>query len=60
MDTPIDIERQKYLEWKEAQMMALQDMCEKCSEHDENCPYYDSEEEWWDYKSCDEDRGGWE
>lgn len=60
MDTPMDIARQKYLELREAQKMALEDMCKKCSDHDKECIYYDPKEETWDYESCYEDCGGWE
>ncbi len=57
MDTPEDIRMQKVLEWKEAQRMAMSDYCEKCLEHNENCPFYDSEDEYWDYLDCFEVRG---
>ena len=60
MDTPLDIERQKLAEWKEAQMCAMRDYCERdCEEHNENCFYYDAEEESYDYEQCYKDRGDW-
>ena len=59
VDTPRDIERQKYLEWKEAQKMAMEDECEKCLEHNESCPFYDASEEYWDFEECFE-TWGWE
>ena len=59
MDTPEDIRRQKVLEHKEALKMAMSDDCEKCEEHNENCPFYDSEEETWDYEECYKVKG-WE
>jgi hypothetical protein len=34
------------------------DYCDKeCDEHNENCPWYDAEEEYYDYNACFEDRG---
>lgn len=59
MDTPRDIERQKYLEWQEAKKIAMQDECEKCLDHNEKCPFYNAIEEVWDYEDCFEVRG-WE
>lgn len=59
MDTPRDIERQKYLEWKEAQKIAMQDECEKCIDHNEQCPFYNAAEEVWYYEDCYEVKG-WE
>ena len=57
MDTPLDIERQKLAEYLEQQHFARMDYCEKdCDEHNENCPYYDAEEECWDYEQCFKDR----
>lgn len=59
MDTPLDIERQRYAEYKENMRFAMQDYCEKdCDEHNEQCPYYDLEEESWDYELCFKDKGG--
>lgn len=57
MDTRLDIERDRYLEWKEAQRMAIQDECERCTEHNAGCPFYDAEQESWDYMECSEVRG---
>lgn len=57
MDTALDIQRQKYLEWKDAQRMAMQDECERCVEHTVDCPFYDAEQEYWDYEECYEVRG---
>ena len=59
MDTPEDIRRQKVAEHKEALRMAMCDACEKCEEHNEDCPFYDSEEETWDYEECYKVKG-WE
>ena len=59
-DTRLDIERDKYLEWKEQQREAKRNACEQCSEHNENCVYYDPEEESFNYEECFRDSGGWE
>ena len=57
MDTPLDIERQKLAEYLEQQHFARMDYCEKdCDEHNENCAWYDAEEECWDYEQCFKDR----
>lgn len=52
MDTPLDIQRQKYLEWKEARRMAMRDECENCLNHTPECPYYEQEEESWNWEEC--------
>lgn len=57
MDTPEDIRREKFLLWKEEQKIAMQDQCEKCSEHNENCEFYDPENECWDWEECFEVMG---
>ena len=58
MDSPLDIERQKIAEWKEAQRTARRDYCERdCEYHNAKCCYYDAEEESWDYDLCFEERG---
>lgn len=57
MDTALDIKRDMYNEWYAEQKMAMQDNCERCTEHTSNCPFYDSEEEYWDYEECYEVRG---
>jgi hypothetical protein len=59
-DTRLDIERDKFLEWKAKQREAIRNACEQCSEHNENCAYYDPEEESFDYEGCIRDSGGWE
>lgn len=52
--------RDKYLEWRDQQRMSMQDYCDRdCEEHNENCPYYDAEEESWDWESCFKDSGDW-
>ena len=58
MDTPLDIEYQKLMEWRDAQKCARRDYCERdCDQHNESCPYYDAEEESWDYDECFNDKG---
>ena len=60
-DTKLDIERDKYMEWKDQQRSMRQDYCYRdCEEHNADCPYYDPEEETWDYDECFRDSGGWE
>lgn len=57
MDSRLDIERQKLAEYREALKFARRDWCEECDEHNENCPYYDAEQESWDYELCYKERG---
>lgn len=57
MDSPLDIERQKYAEYLEQLKFSRQDYCEECEEHNANCPFYDPEQESWDYDECFEARG---
>ena len=57
MDDELDFKYQKYMEWKERQESAMRDYCEHCEEHNENCLYYDPEEEEWDWELCFEERG---
>lgn len=57
MDSRLDIERQKLAEYREALRSAMQDWCKECDEHNENCPYYDAEQESWDYELCYKERG---
>lgn len=52
MDTRLDIERQKYLEYKEQMRISMRDSCERCSERNTDCPFYDSDEEYYDYEEC--------
>ncbi len=54
-----DAKREKWLEEKEAIRQARRDYCDRdCDGHNENCPYYDAEEETWDFEECFRDRGG--
>ena len=60
-DTKLDIERDKYLEWKDQQREAMRSTCESCDSHKTlGCIYYDPEEETFDYEECFRDSGGWE
>ena len=59
-DTRLDIERDKYLEWKDQQREAMRSTCESCEYHNEKCLYYDTEEETFDFEECFRDSGGWE
>jgi len=60
-DTRLDIERDKYLEWKQEQKWAMEAACENCDSHKTlGCLYYDPEEETFDYEECFRDSGGWE
>ena len=53
-----DVRKEKTAEYVEMRRMARRDYCEKeCQEHNENCPYYDAEQEEWDYEQCFEDGG---
>lgn len=48
----------KIAEYKEQCYWARREYCERdCEEHNENCPYYDPEEEAWDYEECFRDKG---
>ena len=56
MDTPEDIRRDKINQWKEEQYWAKSNYCEfDCTEHNEKCPYYDEDQETWDFEQCFED-----
>lgn len=60
-DTRLDIERDKYLEWKQQQKEAMRSACEDCDSHTtKGCLYWDPEEETFDYEECFRDSGGWE
>lgn len=48
----------KMAEYREQCHIVRQDYCEKhCCEHNEDCMYYDPEEEVWDYEECFRDKG---
>lgn len=56
MDSRLDIERDKYAEYREQQHEAMKTYCYRdCDCHDEGCPYYDIAEETWDYEQCFKD-----
>lgn len=57
-DTRLDIERDKYAQWKQEQYFAMMDACEDCDSHVTcGCLYYDTEEETFDFEECFKDRG---
>jgi hypothetical protein len=57
-DTRLDIERQKLEEYREQMHWAREEHCYRyCEEHNEHCPYYDAEEESYDYDLCFKERG---
>lgn len=48
----------KIAEYKEQCYWARREYCERdCEEHNENCPWYDAEEETWDYEDCFKTKG---
>lgn len=57
MDTARDIQRDMYNEWYVAQLMGMQDECERCCDHNTNCPFYDEDQEAYDYEECNRVRG---
>ena len=64
-DTKLDIERDKFLEWKEQQREAMRSACEDCENHNTKCPYFVLEDEeesegYWEFEECFRDSGGWE
>jgi hypothetical protein len=57
-DTRLDIERDKLAEYHEQMHWARENYCYRdCEERNTNCPYYDAEEESYDYDSCFKERG---
>lgn len=57
-DTWLDFAREKAIREKEERHFARMDYCDKeCDEHNENCPWYDAEEEYWDFEDCFECKG---
>jgi hypothetical protein len=59
-DSRLDIERDKYLEWKDQQKEAMRSFCEDCENHNtKNCDWYDPEEETWDFEECFKTTGWW-
>lgn len=57
-DTQRDFIQDKIAEEKQARHFARMDYCDRdCDQHNDDCPYYDAEEEYWDYEQCFEDKG---
>lgn len=53
-----DAWQDKIAEDKQERKWARETYCNRdCEEHNENCPYYDSEQEVWDYDECFRDNG---
>ena len=60
-DSRLDIERDKWLEYKAIVKEMQHDFCYRdCENHNRECLYYDPEEETFDYEECFRDSGGWE
>ena len=55
-----DAWQDKIAAYRAQQREAKMNACEQCSEHNENCIYYDPEEETFDYEECFRDTGGME
>lgn len=57
-DTRLDFERQKLAEYKQEAKQQHERFCNRwCAEHGTNCPYYDAEQEAYDYEQCFRERG---
>lgn len=57
-DTRLDFERQKLAEYKQEVKQQHERFCNRwCTEHDTSCPYYDAEQEIYDYEQCFRERG---
>lgn len=57
-DTKLDFDREKAIIAKEERHFARMTYCDMdCDQHNDNCPYYDAEEEYWDFEECFEDKG---
>lgn len=56
-DCKLDAIKDKMAEDAEARKWARRDYCGECSEHNDECPYYDPEEETFDCDQCFEDKG---
>ena len=52
MDTPWEIRMDRIYQEKEFEDIGHREYCETCPDHNENCPYYDADEESWDYQQC--------
>ena len=55
MDAISELRHDRFHEEQTARYFAREEYCEKCKEHNENCPYYDAEEESWDFETCYKD-----
>lgn len=52
MDTDLEIRMQRVYEAMELEHIGRMEFCERCPDHNDKCPYYDPEEESWDYEQC--------
>lgn len=53
-----DARQERIAEEVERRKWAKRDFCDRdCPEHNEFCPYYDAEQESFDYEQCFEDKG---
>lgn len=55
-DTKWDFIQDKIEEERRDYFLYKRDYCERdCEDHNVNCPYYDAEEESWDFDQCFKD-----
>lgn len=59
MDTDLEIRMQRAYEAMELAHIGRMEFCETCGYHNEECPYYDPEEESWDYEQCIKENEWW-
>jgi len=52
MDTLWEIRMDKVREEMEEAHIGRREYCKTCADHNENCPYYDPNEESWDCEQC--------
>lgn len=61
MDTPEEIRLGRVLQEMEEEKWGRRDYCDRdCPDHNENCPYYDADEESWDTDMCYKEQDWWE
>ena len=60
-DTSWEIRMDRIYQEKEQEDIAKREYCKGCEyrNKDEGCPYYDADEESWDYKQCFRDNDWW-
>ena len=52
MDTPWEIRMEMAYEAKEQEHIGKMESCNFCPDHNDGCPYYDADEESWDFEQC--------